>query len=129
MDQKIVGYILLIIGVSIVLFSGISVFQVFNNKTQPYQLFSLDSISLDLKNMLPTEQANLLTNSNFEILSGDISTKMTNIFMHLVLMGFIGSVGFKIAMIGSNMIKVIEFKTHLSKKDKLDLEEKIVNTK
>jgi len=129
MDNKIIGYILLIIGIAIILFSGFSVYQVFNGQTMPYELFILNSINIDLKTMLTPEQASLITgDSNIEIFSGEVFTKFTNIFMHLLLMGFLGSIGYKVSMIGSHMIKTIEFKIKNSKEN-IDFKEKIVNTK
>lgn len=122
MDNKIIGYILLIIGISIILFSGFSVYQVFNGQINPYNLFTLNSINLDLKTMISPEQASLISgNTNIELFSGDVFSQFTNIFMHLLLMGFLANAGYKIAIIGSHMIKSIEFKTKIDKKEKLDL--------
>lgn len=122
MTEKIIGYVLLIIGVVIIIFSAISVWGVFTKKTQPVQLFNFEGISLDvggivqqnLSQSLPPEAAGLLkqqaSSQPTEIIPPDLINDSSNIFAHLILMGFIASIGFKIASLGVMLVRPVVVK-------------------
>ena len=107
--NKIVGYLLLVIGLSIIVYSAVNVFNVFMGKTQPYDLFSFSSIGLDLSNMtgqtLPQG-----ANPKQDIIDKDLLNQPINLIAHLMLMGFLSTVGFKIAQIGTMLVREIKVK-------------------
>jgi hypothetical protein len=116
MNEKIIGYILLVIGIITILSSALSVYQVFAKKGQPIQLFSFPSISVDATDLLggdlPPAQRELaqkqLGQAKIDILPADILNKTSNIIAHLLVMGFIVNVGFKLASLGVMMIRPIK---------------------
>lgn len=115
MSEKVIGYILLVFGIITIIFSGYSVYSVFTKRAKPVQLFTFKGIGLDanqlISNSLPPEAATLLKPGNKqEIIPADLLNDSSNIFAHLLLMGFIGSVGYKIASLGVQLTRPIVVK-------------------
>src|SRR3989344_4345816 len=105
MTEKILGYILITIGILIIFFSGYSVYQVFTKQEKPVQLFNFKGITLDtnqlLAGSLPPEIAQTLPKNTpkQELISADLLNDSSNLLMHLMFMGFILNVGYKLASI------------------------------
>jgi len=116
MSEKLIGYILLILGVTAILFSVLNVYQVFTKKAQPIDLFSFESVSLDLSKL--AEQAPENADLKQELLSSDKLNKPLNIAAHLFFMGFVASTGFKVANLGTQLLRPI--KVELKEKDILE---------
>ncbi|EKD32307.1 MAG: hypothetical protein ACD_77C00126G0001, partial [uncultured bacterium] len=106
MSERILGYALLTIGIVVMVLSGLSVYQVFTKKTQPVKLFNFTGINIDLAQMtanqltnLPPEMSQFINQGSneksnaykTEILPADLINDSSNIFAHLLLMGFIAS--------------------------------------
>lgn len=108
MNEKMVGYILLFTGIFIILFSGFSVYGVFSKKTKPVQFFTIGSVPIEI----PIAGQNV----DKEISGGGISIPAEviqdplNSFAHLALMMFIGGVGFKIASLGTILVRPVVVK-------------------
>lgn len=118
MSEKIIGYILLAVGIMTIIFSGFSVYTVFTKQARPVQLFTFKGISLDasqlLSTNLPPEATQLVKpGGTQEIIPASLLNDSSNIFAHLLLMGFIGSVGYKIASLGVQLTRpiVVKLKT------------------
>lgn len=104
-SNKIVGYTLLALGLIIIIFSGFKVYRVFTGAENPYQIFSLSGISVDLgKAIGQTSDANLTQ----ELLNSDVLNKPLNYAFYIMLMGFISSVGFKIASLGVQLARTLK---------------------
>lgn len=119
MSEKIIGYLLLILGIGIIIYSAISVYRVFTNKAKPVALFNFPPISLDLGSSLtaslPPELKQALNqqplpSQKTEIFPAEILNSNMNIFAHLILMGFMASIGFKIASLGVMFLRPIVVK-------------------
>ncbi len=119
MTEKAIGYLLLALGIIIIFFSAISVWGVFTKQTRPVELFTLKGISLDMSQMLagslPPEYASVaqqLAKSapKQEIISAEILNQTSNLFAHLMFMGFLASIGAKLATIGTQFIRPIVVK-------------------
>lgn len=128
MPEKVTGYILIIIGIVAIILSAFSVYQVFTKKSQPVKLFNFKGISLDPSQLInqdlaqnlptnfPPEALELLNQQNrpltkpAEIISPELLNDSSNIFAHLFLMGFIASVGFKLASLGVMLVRPIVVK-------------------
>jgi len=115
MSEKIIGYILIGVGVLTISFSGLSVYQVFTKKTLPVALFSFKGISIDMSKMLSASLPAELRNSGVtlppaqtEIIPAEMVNLPTNFLFHTILMGFLSSVGLKIAQVGTYMVRTIE---------------------
>lgn len=126
MSEKITGYTLVIIGIIIILFSGFSVYQVFTAKEKPVDLFHFQGISLNLGSLLGSgeglsaEQQAALERQKAqikpqEIVSGELLNVSSNFAAHIFLMGFIASIGYKIASLGIQFVRPIVVKVRESK--------------
>jgi hypothetical protein len=119
MSEKVIGYILLFVGLFVIFFSGLDVWQVFTKQKQPIQLFNLKGVTIDPSAFTP--QVNVpegmeqfiqkpSSTKGVEIIPSDMLNLSSNLFAHLMLMGFIASIGAKIAMLGTQMIRPITVK-------------------
>ena len=106
--EKITGYFLLISGLLIILFACFSVYQVFTKKSQPTNLFTLPGITVDFSKFADQTAQN--SNLKQELISPDLLNSPLNYFSHIILMSFIASVGYKIAMVGTNLVRPIKIK-------------------
>jgi len=125
--EKIIGYLLLIAGISVIVASGFSLYQVFTGRKEAPQVFSfkMPGISLPISQTeikLP-EGINLPTGvqlpegllgqnsgekSEIKLLPDEPVNQITNMSIYLLLMGFLVSVGGKIASLGVQLIKEIK---------------------
>ena len=119
MTERIIGYILLTLGILVIIFSGLSVYSVFTGRAKPIEIFHFQSISIDLSQMvkenLPPEATKFMQQGQIrskptELLSADVLNDTSNILAHLMLMGFLVSVGFKLAQLGTYLIRPIVVK-------------------
>lgn len=106
--EKIIGYILLILGFAIIIYSSIDVINVFQGKSQPFNLFTFESISIDLSSLLTGQAPPSGIEMNQTLVDKDLLNSPMNIMAHLLLMGFIASAGFKIAQIGVMLVRPIK---------------------
>ena len=116
MSEKILGYGLITIGIILILAAAFSVFAVFTGGAQPVNLFKFNGLSLDLGPSLlgglPPEMTKGLkvSSSPTEIIPAQMLNSTANIFAHLMLMGFIASIGQKLASLGVQLIRPIVVK-------------------
>lgn len=105
--EKILGYLLLVAGLGIIVYSSFNVINVFKGKVQPYQVFSFSSIGFDLSGLAAGQPIPQDADLKQEV-DADLINKPANITAHVFLMGFIASAGFKIAQIGVMLIRSIK---------------------
>lgn len=115
MGDKIFGYFMLLFGLAIIAFSAFNVYSVFTKRTQPVDLFSFSGITFNAGSIanikLPPEleKAGVEIENppevNQEIIPGDVLNQSSNIFAHVIFMGFMSSIGFKIAQLGAIMVR------------------------
>ncbi len=126
MNPKILGYILLSIGISIIIYSGVSVYLVFTGSFEPFELFRFAGISLDPAKFLggdissPNQailQGQEIGIQKTELIPSEMLNQPTNIIAHVVLMGFMAMVGFRLASIGAMLVRpiVVKLKTQEEK--------------
>lgn len=119
MTEKVTGYALLVVGLLIIFYSAINIYSVFTKKSKPVQLFNLPGISLDVGGglggiELPPEAEQLgiklpeQSQTKQQIISPDLINDSSNLFAHVIFMGFISSIGFKIAQIGATILKPLK---------------------
>lgn len=132
MTEKLTGYILLVAGLLIIFFAAFSVFATFNGQNKPYGLFNFEGISIDLDNFVTTtesytvpeeyagdliqnlDQLEIESNSSKnkqEIVSSELLNTTLNYFAYILFMGFIASIGFKVASLGTQLTRPIIIKT------------------
>lgn len=105
MTEKILGYALLGVGIFLIIIAAVSVFMVFTKQAVPVQLFQLQGISLNLGPQLPST----------EIIPAAMVNDSSNLFAHIVLMGFIAGVGQKLASLGVQLVRPIVVKLNEQK--------------
>jgi len=118
MTEKVSGFGLLICGIAIIVFSGFSVVSVFSGKSKPVNLFTFSSISLDASSLIgsdaPPEAREALKLSGqapkLELIPAEIINQTSNTMAHLLLMGFIASIGYKIGSLGTLLARPINVK-------------------
>lgn len=103
--NKTVGYVLIFVGILIIIYSAWNVYNVFTGHGQPYDLFSLKSVSVDLGKVTgQTGNANL----NQELIGSDVFNKPLNYTAYVILMGFLSTVGFRIATLGVYLARTLK---------------------
>jgi len=117
MAEKITGYSLLSLGLLLITVTTANVFSVFSNKARPVTVFHLPPVAIDLtrviQNSLPPEinrQTASASELKTELISSKILNDTANIVAHLLLAGFMVSVGYKIASLGTLLIRPIQVK-------------------
>jgi hypothetical protein len=117
-SDRAVGYVLFALGILLIIYSAFNVYQVFTRGFEPVSLFDFQSIGIDASSLigsdLPPEQRELLKqsggSSNLEIIPAQMINQTSNVFAHIILMGFLASVGYKIASLGIMMLRPIVVK-------------------
>lgn len=122
MSEKVTGYLLLVIGLSIMIVSVINIFMVFTNRTKPFSVFSISSSSsLNINDIISQFQKNNLSASpsatnqtitppKLDILPPEILNQTLNLSTHFFLMSFILGFGYKLANLGVQLIRTINVK-------------------
>jgi hypothetical protein len=108
-SEKIIGYLLLGGGIFLIVFAAVSVYWVFTDQIQPYDFVKSSSsvISIPLQ-LVPGAKPTQLPLNIDQILP---VAKLTNTTLHIMLMGFLASVGSKLAHIGTSLVRPIVVKT------------------
>lgn len=115
MSEKNIGYILLVVGILMILGAGLNVYLVFKNQLKPTQLFHTSGLQLNLSQLLGSAlpvnvNGPVNANTSSQILSPELINDSSNLLFHFMLMGFIASIGAKIANIGVMLLRPIEVK-------------------
>jgi len=119
MHIKVVGCLLLFSGLFLVILSLVNVYQVFTNQADPIQLFNQQGISFDIQKLLGSNLSPALdleasdSASQLEILSPDSLNRMLNLPFHLMFMGFVSTIGFRLSTLGQQFLRpiVVDLKT------------------
>ena len=109
MPEKAIGYTLLSVGILTILFTAFSVIQVFTGNAEPVQIFTFEGIGLSASEL--TGGA-IPANEQIDLISPELINDTSNLFAHIFLMGFISTVGFKLASLGTMMVRPIVVKVH-----------------
>ncbi|HBC72396.1 hypothetical protein A2379_02895 [Candidatus Amesbacteria bacterium RIFOXYB1_FULL_47_13] len=110
MSEKIIGYSLLSLGLLLILAAVLSVYLVFTAKTKPARVFNQTGITLNLNQLLgPQVLPNTGTeNPPVELISASALNDISNLTLHLLLMGFVAGGGYRIASLGVLLLRPIE---------------------
>jgi len=129
--EKTIGYSLLLVGISTIIFSVISIYLVFTGKKQVPQIFTFESPSfslpganltapqldlssieipgIDLQKLMPEVTPDQGSETQeIKFIPDELLNTMVNISIFLMLMSFISGSGTKIASLGINLIKEIK---------------------
>ena len=112
MGEKGVGYFLLLAGIILIIGGGLGVYFVFSGRMQAFDVFSLPPITLDLSGLMQAEgqSADTLPQANLEteLVKSDVLNQPLNLFAHILFMGFLVNIGFKISTLGVQMLRPIK---------------------
>jgi hypothetical protein len=108
LSEKIIGYLLILVGVATILLATLSVYKTFTGQTNSITPFNFDAISMDMGKLV--DQAPAGANLKQELISSDLLNHPMNLIAHLLLMGFIVTVGYKIASLGVMLVRPIKVK-------------------
>lgn len=95
-SDKIIGYILLSLGVILLFFSVYEMMDVYIGHTAPPQLIQLSDLSLPIQD------------ANVTLIEGAQLSQLPNLLFWFILNGFILLAGGKIAQVGVNMVKEVK---------------------
>jgi hypothetical protein len=109
-DTKIIGYILLLLGLGQIAFSGLNIYQVFTGQVKPIKTFELHGVSLDFSTLVPPDILNSQTSPKTEIISSSTINDISNLTAHYLLISFLASLGFKVSSLGIQLLRPIEVK-------------------
>jgi len=96
-EEKLIGYVLLIIGVVLLLFAVAEMSAVYTGAASPPGLINLSDVSW------PTQDGGVAT-----LMQGDQISQLPNLFFWFLLMVFVLLAGGKIAQIGVSMLKDVK---------------------
>ncbi|OGG01937.1 hypothetical protein A2Z33_01725 [Candidatus Gottesmanbacteria bacterium RBG_16_52_11] len=112
MTTKSVGWILVGIGVLTMVFAAVNVVLVFAHRADPVGFFSFSGIGIDTGQLMPVPALGQpeTPGVNLEIVPPGMINQTANIFAHMLLMGFIVNIGYKLASLGTQLTRTIEVK-------------------
>jgi hypothetical protein len=117
MTEKVVGYLLVFVGVLVMVAAMFNIYSIFVLKEQPANLINMPSISLDMSNMVGAEVSSEQLESlksqgklTTELMSGAALNQPLNLAAHLFLVGFFLNSGFKLASLGVQFVRPIKVK-------------------
>lgn len=99
MENKIIGYILIAVGILVIFLTASSVYNVFVNKAAPINIVSEETLF-----GLKSEGPSALDALN---ISPSSLTYIVNLSFHLLFAGFLINVGFRIASLGTMLARPI----------------------
>ncbi len=114
--DKAAGYVLLTGGVVMILYAFISVYNIFTGQGNPVQLFTFNGIAIDLSTMIqgtPPPDVDLTQT----LVEPDLINVPLNYVAHLLFMGFVSSVGYKIARVGALLVRSIKVQVRQEKEE------------
>ena len=120
MSERVSGYLLLIGGIALITFAVVNVYFVFTDQMKPFPLFDFPSIGIDLSSATEISLSQELQDSGVtigdaenqtqELLPGEVLSQTSNIIAHLILMGFLVNAGYKLASLGTQLLRPIVVK-------------------
>jgi len=105
MSEKVIGYILLLIGVLSIIFLTYNAFQVFTGKAKPIQYFTEKNSPLDLSSL-----SGMLGPTSGSLVSASSVNDSLNLTLHIFLISIISGAGYKLASLGIMLLRAIEVK-------------------
>ncbi|MBU0998179.1 hypothetical protein KJ570_01445 [Patescibacteria group bacterium] len=104
MIEKIIGYILLFFGVMAIILSGLNAFNILTRKSNPIEFINKEIVST----ITPGEPSkNPISLNQMLNIDNDTIALITNIGIHLLILGFIMKAGFHLASLGTMLVRPI----------------------
>jgi hypothetical protein len=114
MPERALGYLMFVLGLAVIVLSTVSIFLVFTGKMPPISLFKATGFSLDTNvlisaNYLHETPGNPLP-QKIELIPASVINQTSNLTAHLILVTFIAGIGYKIALLGTQLLRPIQIK-------------------
>lgn len=114
MTEKVIGYLLLTAGLIIIALSALNTFSILTKSAQPVKFLNLPSVSLDINQLLagslPAELRGQLPKnqgSPTELFPSSALNFTLNLTLHLLLLGFFVTIGYKTSQLGIQLLRPI----------------------
>ncbi|OGM23659.1 hypothetical protein A2865_00230 [Candidatus Woesebacteria bacterium RIFCSPHIGHO2_01_FULL_39_17] len=127
MTEKVIGYMYILTGTVLMALALVSIYMVFTNKGNPVDIFNLPGISIDLSSVAPDvpqgqqdKETAVETGLKTDLVAPEIINSPLNIIAHVIFMGFILNVGFKIASLGVQFVRPIKVNLRTQEKSVLE---------
>ncbi|OGM12646.1 hypothetical protein A2V80_01215 [Candidatus Woesebacteria bacterium RBG_16_39_8b] len=114
MSEKILGYVLLAVGILIIIAAAANVLFVFRG-SRPVQFLNESASFAEFSINMPTGEEVPVGAIPVTIGNNNQITRIINLVMHVIFAGLFVSVGFRIAMIGANLVRPIVVKSSSEK--------------
>ena len=114
MSEKILGYVLLAVGILIIIAAAANVLFVFRG-SRPVQFLNESASLAEFSINMPTGEEVPVGAIPVTIGNNNQITRIINLVMHVIFAGLFVSVGFRIAMIGANLVRPIVVKSSSEK--------------
>ena len=120
-NDKVLGYILLLIGLAMIFVSTFIAFRVFTGKSEPAKIFDVEApvINLPSQNSLTLPEGfelpegvilpqSSVEGKGFKIIPDEVFNRLLNSSLYFLAMTFVASSGAKIASIGVQLVKEVK---------------------
>ena len=111
MTEKVIGYILLALGIVIILLVALNMVGVFTGSKEPYAFMKEEGSILSMDFGVPGTTEMTAASVPVEINNYSQILKIINLVLFVIFSGFFVTVGYKLAMIGANLVRPIVVKT------------------
>jgi hypothetical protein len=112
MPERTLGYLMFFFGLAVIVLSCFSVFMVFTAKMLPVRLFSSTGFYLDTNILISANYLRELPGAplpkTIELVPADVINQVSNLTAHLILMTFVAGIGYKLALLGVQLLRPIQ---------------------
>jgi len=115
MAIKVIGYILLFVGVAAIILSTVNIYQVFTHQAKPVQFFTSSNSTFDINALINSLSPNVGNSAVKNISTTSLVNQSAindglNLTLHIVLIGIIAGAGSKLAYLGVLLLRNIQVK-------------------
>lgn len=107
MTNKLTGYILITVGILLILFSALHIFNIFSKNTRAVEVFSFSGIEFPVETLTGIKSQSK-DPPKLELLSQDKLNDPLNLFANIIIMGFFSTIGYKLAGIGAMLVRPVK---------------------
>lgn len=113
MTEKMLGYVFIAIGVVVIAVCGVNAYDVFTGRMQPLAVYSASKTTPSVAVQPAEGTVNVsaliqpVVESALSQTMGGSMEKPINLTIHLLLLGFIASLGYRIASLGTMLVRPI----------------------
>lgn len=106
MSEKIIGWLLTLLGLFIIIAAGINAYTTFTGSSAYITPFSFNDILISPTQLFQGDTSQLNAEP-IPLVEAEMINKPLNLTAHIILLGFLASIGTRIAMIGAQLVRTI----------------------